>query len=196
MGSRIECFWMEPTELASSELRRYQRIAYGEPGESLAYRCPGPLSYCNASIYLGDVPYPFDPQGLLGYGSDDVPHNDPHWPETCEFCHRVFPPDDMWQHNVSRYFQGAPDGKLYTTSTMPPGAMYDADWWNVPGPDGVTLTVVLPPQGGFDVWHPDSPSSNGTPWTRTGTIPKVTCTPSVLTPRYHGFLTDGWLIEC
>lgn len=34
------------------------------------------------------------------------------------------------------------------------------------------------------------------PWTRTGAIPKVTCSPSILTPRYHGFLRDGFLEEC
>lgn len=186
MSGRIECFWMEPAEAVRVSLRRYQGNA----------ACPLPWSYHNASIVIGDEPAPLDPQGMLGHGRDDHPHEDPRWPATC-LCGYAFKAGDEWQCNVDRLFKGPPDGRLYTTRDMPPGAMYDATWWNVPGPDGVTLTVVLPPNGGDDVWHPDSPSSNSnTPWTRTGEIPRVTCTPSILTPRYHGFLTDGWLIEC
>jgi len=194
MGSRIECFWLEPTEMARSDLRRYQRVEYGAaPPPS----CPqNYMKFHDTTVYIGDVAYPFGDQGLLGYGRDDVPHDDPRWPKVCDVCGTPFQEHDNWQHNVSRYFKGAPDGKLYTTRDMPPGSMYDATWWDEKGPDGISLAVVLPPKGGIDVWHPDSASISGGKWTRTGTIPKVTCTPSILTPSYHGFLTDGFLIEC
>jgi len=199
MGSRIECFWLEPVELARSSLRRYQRVL-----DYTAVTCPGnPMRHHDTSVYIGDVPYPYDPQGILGYGKDDVPHDDPRWPKTCHVCGYAFKDDDNWQHNVSQYFRDARNGKLYTTRNMPPGAMYDAKWWDHPGPDGISLAVVLPPEktdpeyGQSSVWHPDTPPHNGSaPWTRTGTIPKVTCTPSILTPDYHGFLIDGWLVEC
>jgi hypothetical protein len=189
--SVVECFWMEPTELGRSELRRYQNYTTEPPS------CPeNPMRHHDTSVYLEDIAYPFGDQGLLGYGRDDVAHDDPRWPRVCGTCGVAFRDEDHWQHNVERYFKGAPDGKLYTTRTMPPGAMYDATWWGVKGPDGITLAVVLPPDGGYNVWHPDSPSSSGGVWTRTGTIPRVTCTPSILTPSYHGFLTDGKLVSC
>lgn len=190
MSSRIECFWLEPIELAGSSLRRYERKL---SSESTCVK----FSYHNASVDIDDVPFPTDPRGILGYGADDFPHDDPRWPKKCDSCDYVFKDTDYWQHNVSQYFMDARNGRRYTTRNMPPGAMYDAKWWDTPGPDGISLAVVLPPEGGSDVWHPDSPPvSGGSPWTRTGVIPKVTCTPSILTPRYHGFLTNGWLIEC
>jgi hypothetical protein len=74
--------------------------------------------------------------------------------------------------------------------------MYDAHWWPVKGPDGIALAVILPPGGHTETWHPDTGAKDGPPWTRTGTIPRVTCTPSILTNKYHGFLTDGFLVEC
>jgi len=185
---RVECFWLEPTEQARSELRRYEKVDdYSKPPT-----CPqNQMRHHDTSIYTGDVPYPFDPKGTLGYGLDDIPHGDPSWPRVCHVCGYQFREEDHWQHNVSRLFKGAPDGRLYTTRNAPPGAMYDATWWNHPGPDGITLAIVLPPQGGDDIWMPDDGR-----WTRTGTIPKVTCSPSILTPRYHGWLRDGFLEEC
>lgn len=198
MGSRIKCFWMEPTEIGTSDLRRYERRSYDPMTPPT---CPSnPMRYHDATIVIGEVPYPFDPQGLVGYShSDDIPHDDLRWPTVCETCSTPFKEDDHWQHNVKRLFKGAPDGKLYTTRNMPPGAMWDADWWPEKGPDGITLAVALPPggNGDVDVWMPDGTcNKSSTPWTRTGTIPNVTCRPSILTPRYHGFLTDGWLEEC
>lgn len=192
MSSRIECFWMEPVELGRHDLRRYQRL-----DDYSAATCPeNRMRHHDTTVILGDETLPFDPQGLLGYGRDDVPHDDPRWPRACHVCGAPFLDEDYWQHNVIRFFKGAPDGKLYTTRDMPPGAMYDAEWWPRKGPDGITLAVVLPPHGGDDVWMPDTGPHGQSPWTRTGTIPKVTCSPSILTPRYHGWLRDGWLEEC
>jgi hypothetical protein len=189
MGSKIECFWLEPIELGASTLRRYEKCdSYGS--------CPqNRMRIHDTTVAIGEVPYPFGKERYTGYGADDVPHDHPQWPKVCETCGYVFKDTDVWQHNVHRLFKGAPDGKLYSTRNMPPGAMYDA-FWSVKGPDGIALAVVLPPDGGYDVWHPDANSSNGTPWTRTGTVPKVTCSPSVQTPRYHGHLRDGFLVEC
>jgi hypothetical protein len=191
--SEIQCFWIEPTEMARSELRRYERHSYDPmPPPS----CPqNSMRYHDTSVYIGDVPYLFTEDGRLGE-EGKLSHDDPRWPKACDVCGCLFRDEDYWQHNLLRLFRGAPDGKLYTVRNAPPGAMYDAYWWRVKGPDGIALAVCLPPNGGDDVWHPDSPSSSGGAWMRTGTIPNVTCTPSILTPRYHGFLTNGKLVSC
>jgi len=189
MSSRIECFWMEPTEMGRETLRLYA-------GES---KCPGPFGYHNARVVVADVEYPKDERGLFGQDLPELLHGDERWPQACAACGVPFAEVDgriVWQHHIDRLFAGAPDGKLYTSRDMPPGAMFDATWWDVKGPDGITLCVVLPPNGGDDNWMPDSPSTDGRPWTRTGTVPRVTCSPSILTPRYHGHLVDGWLVEC
>lgn len=194
MSSRIQCFWLEPLELGRSELRRYEDHPWDPmPPPS----CPqNGMRYHDTTVYLGDIEFPTGTDGLVGYGTDDVPHDDPRWPKVCDVCGTPFRDSDHWQHIVSRLYRGAPDGKLYTLRNAPPGAMYDATWWPTKGPDGIALAVCLPPGGGDDYWMPDSPSKQGSPWTRSGTIPRVTCTPSILTPRYHGFLTDGFLVEC
>lgn len=188
MGSRIECFWTEPTDMVLRSLRRYNG----------SRKCQGRLGYCNVELEIGTEVEPLDPRGYLGRGDDAVPHGDPRWPKHCPDCGRPFAEGDDWQHNVDRLFRGAPDGKLYPADKLPPGAMYDAKWWNHPGPDGITLTIMLPNSDGLvaDIWHPDTPSKDGRPWTRTGKIPRVTCTPSIQTSSYHGFLTDGYLVEC
>ena len=76
----------------------------------------------------------------------------------------------------------------------PVGSMWSADWYDgfyKPGPDGIWLIVKTP--GGN--WFVDGPSSNGSGWTREGTAPNVTVTPSILQSSYHGFLTGGKLIS-
>lgn len=172
---------MTPVERGIESLRRYV--------DSAKEKCPGPHGYHNADVLLGEVPYPND--SFMGWGRDDEPHDDPRWPLKCDGCPYVFKPEYHWQHNMCRLYQGAPDGKLYTNRDMPPGAMYDATWYSEKGPDGIALMVILPPEGGDDAWFVDD-----TRWHRTGTIPNITATPSILTPRYHGFLRNGVLEEC
>lgn len=48
---------------------------------------------------------------------------------------------------------------------------------------------VLCPGGGE--WCIDAKSNNGDGWRVTGEPPKITATPSILLPNYHGFLKDG-----
>jgi hypothetical protein len=89
----------------------------------------------------------------------------------------------------------------------PVGAMWDADWYEGSklkdgrlynrNPDGVTLVVRTP---GGD-WIVDGPSFANREevgsWSRFGTLPNVTATPSILIPgKYHGWLRDGQLVEC
>jgi len=89
----------------------------------------------------------------------------------------------------------------------PVGAMWDCDWLRGDkmrsglaydrNPDGIVLAVRTP---GGD-WVVDGPAftahvETGS-WSRTGTIPNVTATPSIHIPgKYHGWLRDGYLVEC
>lgn len=108
------------------------------------------------------------------------------------------------------------DGREFTLSDAPPGAMWDADWRKSAfpedvGPDGLSLIVVCP-----DGWHwcVDSEASNCTRkgdrthkcWVRHGDprtgdihVDKngATCAAgagSILTPKWHGFLHHGHLV--
>jgi hypothetical protein len=88
----------------------------------------------------------------------------------------------------------------------PPGAMWNAHWFREcrhesglyydRNPDGIVLCVRTP---GGD-WIVDGPSfrdkKESGSWTRTGTIPNVTVTPSILQPNYHGWLRNGQLVRC
>jgi hypothetical protein len=79
-----------------------------------------------------------------------------------------------------------------------PGAMYDATPWTPGtwrGPDGRCWAIVLPPAGRSDFWLIDGEASGGGRWTRTGTPPVISVTPSILTPNYHGFLQGGVLTD-
>jgi hypothetical protein len=129
---------------------------------------------------------------------DDVapPHEDPRWPILCDQCGVVFPDSAQWQVFQESIFRRADNGQDTTLRDAPPGAMYDAEWYPMKGPDGRCLCVCLPPEGGLDYWCIDDVAVGGGKWTREGVPPHVTARPSILTPRYHGFLTNGVLREC
>lgn len=123
--------------------------------------------------------------------------------------------------NGNHQLYSAPNGTVYhignspmfltesgeEIKAAPPGAMWDADWYEGSklkdgrpynrNPDGVTLCVRTP---GGD-WIVDGPSFScrvevGS-WSRSGTLPNVTATPSIHIPgKYHGWLRDGQLVEC
>jgi hypothetical protein len=88
-----------------------------------------------------------------------------------------------------------------TVQPAPVGAMWDCDWFagchESSGlkydrhPDGMVLCVRCPDGD----WLIDGPSQGGGRWERTGEAPNITVTPSILQPRYHGWLRDGYLVE-
>lgn len=190
MGSKIECFFLSPVDVAQESLRRYASKS----------DCTGErTSYHNASIIIGIQPYPTkDDDGCSG---DNFNHLDPRWPTHC-VCGYAFVEGDRWQHNLNRMFARSDGGPQTTIMLAPAGAMWHADWMGdrFRGPDGHCL-VVRTPAGDWTVDGTSSGDSKG--WTRTGAPPKVTAKPSIgvygpdgKTFAYHGWLTDGVLIEC
>lgn len=192
--SSHSCFWMEPTEEVEIHLRRYAG-GYGSNCCSMSG-----LGYHNKwlAVERGHVhSYP------TVYG-DVWPHNDPRWPTGCD-CGYLFQPTDHWQFCPVDLYRRPDTGQLLTQHSAPPGAMLDAAWradftgYRV-GADGILLDVKLP-DGTW--WCVDGPTTDehgvkGGGWQRTGVIPHVSATPSIVIgnrsrPSYHGFLTNGVL---
>ena len=200
--SKIKCFWLEPTAEAQISLRRYRGYTK-DTGP-----CPASgLKYHNAStIVVPRIPLPLDkPHGTGLLSHEDYPHDHPSWPKACP-CGYAFQESDSWQVNTQRLFvaRGTKeaaqyDGKLFIPSEAPLGAMWDADWYETKGPDGRCIVVKTP--GGE--WIVDYPCRDGKGWQRTGEPPELTARPSIGIGgepgrgwKYHGFLTDGYLVEC
>lgn len=185
----IKCFFLEPIKKAQVMLRRYS--SHKKDGSER--ECPGKYSYHNAMVTVGVI----DWDDECGLAANDRDHDDPLWPTHCD-CGYQFTEDDAWQHNRDVMYSRSDGGEPTTLCDAPVGAMWNAHWMpsNRTGPDGISL-VVKTPDGD---WQIDAPSwSNGKAgpgWTRTGTILEVTARPSILMPKYHGWLTNGVLIEC
>lgn len=184
----IRCFWTEPTGQEALELRRYA------PGST----CSCEFGRHDASVKVGSAPRSEAPIGGKGSFASDA-----RWPTHCS-CGYEFAETDEWQVFRAAIY-AASDGREWPIRELPPGAMYDATWYhgipNYIGPDGIALIVVLPDPGRSSsfAWHVDGQANNNPApqgWTRTGTVPNVTANPSILTPRYHGWLRDGVLVEC
>src|SRR5207302_3339659 len=134
-----------------------------------------------------------------------------------EGCTYRFADDDEWQVWTEALYRRPDTGEEWTMQRLPAGAMFDATWrhdtkgWV--GPDGMSLTVVLP-QGYQDsrsaMWCVDGPASGGGQlkfgaWSRTGdpkaNPPTVSATPSINAGtageagHYHGFLTKRTLTD-
>ncbi len=190
----IQCFWCTPLELAEESLRRYRGSG----------KCPGQYGYHNASVLIGEVPYPASDYN--GQGGPNFDRADPRWPEKCDYCDYVFEEKDEWQHNLERIYceatldgQLVPGGRRFGLRNAPWGAMWDARWHWEKGPDGRCIYVQTP----CGEWCIDSRCNKShKPWQRSGTPPRITARPSILiggsTPerQYHGWLTEGVLKEC
>lgn len=192
MGYR--CFLIAPTGTCHRWLRRYRLGAddvcpvRGEGG-------------CGAMVRIEDGPVVEhrDADGRLDHYTTaplDWPRDDPRWPVACAECGR--PLGDEFEHQL--FYERAyrlPDGGDCTLRDAPVGAIWRAEWheghWR--GADGRCYGVQLPPGGIGDQWIIEQPSVSGGGWTRTGEPPLFTCSPSILTPRYHGFLTAGVLTD-
>lgn len=177
MGKLTPVFFVESTNVRRVWFRRYRT--------RMTKSCVSGRGYCDARNPAPDY---------VGTGSvPDLSRDDARWPGRCEHCERPFDESDPKQTFTHRVYRAA-DGREWAIDELPPGAIYNADWYgkSMRGPDGRSLLVCLPPLGakGSDLWAIDGPSSSGGGWKRTGRPEDGTLavTPSILTPRYHGFL--------
>lgn len=181
----VTCFLIEATSREQQHLRRY---ADGPcPGN------PGPYSYHNAMThYVGDAPSIVSPEGYRS--APEAPDSsDPRWPTKCDKCDYHFKPEDNRQVFTLEWYMRPDTGERFLMRSLPPGAMYDSWWMSSKGPDGKCWTVILPDG---NEWMIDGPSASGGHWTRSGTAPRLTANPSILTPKYHGWLREGVLVPC
>lgn len=206
-------FWCEPTGEAEWSFRRWRSLDTDDPEahRHRAIRSIGrrPTRY-DESPRHGDRPRCYlasiDP---AGWASDDA-----RWPTHCE-CGEAFVAGDAWHVDQDEVYRAVHSGREWPRADLPIGAMFDACWqpasWR--NADGVALTVILPPGGVGDWWNIDGPASHREPdaanpgkertvlvphaWSRTGDFradpPTVSAQPSILTSRYHSFLTAGVL---
>lgn len=189
-----KCFMVEPTGEAKTWLRRYATESPCPAGSGKDY------DICQSMVEFARLPQPWDDESKhwVDLQEHAPPANDHRWPRVCNKCNRRF--DESIPYQVlSRQIYRAEDGREWTQDDLPPGAMFYSPWHELfgTGPDGKALAVVLPPDHGStranDIWHIDGGSSSGGGWTRSGTPPIISTNPSILTPSYHGYITDGKL---
>ncbi len=186
-------FVLEDMRSARYSLRRYA-------GEG---KCTGKMGYHNArSAAIADVPE--DPEKpYTGTRPPDVDHADPRWPARCE-CGYAFAETDTWQVFADGLYRNPETGAVLTWDEAPAGSVRDATWWPDKGADGHAWGIKL--ADGTE-WMTEGGAANcccrTAPqppehrcWSRTGTMPKITVSPSIATPRWHGWLRDGVLISC
>lgn len=178
--STHRCFLIEPTGREARFLRRY---ASGS-------QCSQGHRYHNATVRIDD--------GRVEENPEQPPHEDPRWPTHCP-CGYQFGVGDVWQLFQLSLYRG-PDGTDYTIHDSPPdgvlpappGAMWLMDWCPGPKKHPGPFLWCMTPDGSWCI-DGDSASHDGKGWARTGTPPVISVTPSILTNRYHGMLTDGVL---
>jgi hypothetical protein len=193
----IQCYMLEPTQRERLYLRRYT---------TGTYNCSLPHKYHNAMAFLREEPR----EGRFGKACttslSTADKADPNWPQTCDCGNYTFTDQDMWQHFYLHVYRRDDTGEEVTLDDAPPGAIWNAFWMLEGkglspgglycGPDGLCLVIKTP--GGE--WMIDGPASNGPRdkpgWTRTGTPPNLTATPSILCGDFHGWLRDGRIVAC
>ena len=189
MYSAVECFWVEPNGKALRTLRRFRR------GEDKCEQ--NPAGYHNAVVEIGefDVIWASGDDGARYVAAIDVADcADEGWPTHCA-CGYEFTLDDHWQCNQEPIFV-AEDGRRAWTSQAymrkpTPGAMFDTYWRpELRKEDGLAISVICPDGS---VWCIDDEATSGGFWTREGTPPNLTVSPSIQTPGYHGHLQNGVL---
>jgi hypothetical protein len=209
----VVCFLAEETAESALYLRRYSSEERGP--------CPLQSSYHNAHEYVRDVetrksagetvdetasryteelresgewadlPWPL--RCVCGYEFLDDPLRDALDGAVQETPNESADARQVWTERILR---NPATAERWPERSLPIGAIFRA-WWLEPthvGEDGVSLAVVLPPGGIQNWWLIDFPATDGTNWQRTGTPPRISTEPSVLTPRWHGWVRDGRLV--
>lgn len=198
----IKCVLYVPTGWIRRSLRRFTFSSSGYC--PAAAQTPYP-SGCDASAFLDDVES--DGSGIIR--NCDWDRQDRRWPTVCEACGSPLPSHAEWQVFCDWLYRDASNSSAdpVTLMKLPVGALWEQDFGH--GPDSIHMLerhrnaqphskphLFCRTPGG--VWDMDTKSSNGTGWRVIGTPPLITVKPSILHSRggWHGWLTDGVLIEC
>lgn len=175
--------------------RRWLRRYHSEDAE-ICPDMPGDFSYHQAMIQVDDGPEKLSVEGYVKeVPASEYPLED--FPTKCS-CGFEFTEKDRPQVLTRTIYKRVDTKETGELGDFPPGAMFRSKWREPRdvGPDGNSISVTLPPKGGeYSVWCIDGPSSSGGRWTRTGTPPNLTVSPSILTGSYHGFLQNGMLTD-
>lgn len=196
----IKCFLLEPN---GKEWRYFRRFSFSSGGS-----CP------NSEHQSGhDYQIPAPDGDLTNDWIDPNSYPQENFPTHCS-CGYEFTKDNTWQiFTIGQYISKDRPGELFSIRTPPAGAIWRATWYedikSMCGIDGKSYIVETP----AGPWHIDGTASNcDLPdvdhkcWCRHGEAPNftidkngVTCSAgagSILIRGYHGFLRDGYLIDC
>lgn len=192
------CFVVVETGMSAAWLRRFKWGSRNvNDSDNRCPEMPGDYSYHTVRVPIEPVPTIKTAEGFYAETRVADYKSDIRWPTHCA-CGYEFKDDDNWQvftHALLRRVDGVPGE--WPMNELPAGALLESPWlgegWV--GPDGKKLTAMCPPGGAMShLWHMDGPSSGGGRWTRQGGIDDISSlsvSPSILTPTYHGFLTNG-----
>lgn len=192
MKTSIPCRMLEHTGRTRYSLRRYN-------GDG---KCTLPRGYHDAqSEPVGETADDLS-KDYFGSNPPAIEATDARWPKACA-CGYAFTDSDKSQVFAHPLFKFVDTGEVVTLDAAPAGAMWDASWWPDKGADGKAWSVRLP--DGSD-WMTEGGAANCSCrksattadhrcWSRTGVAPRLTVSPSIATPRWHGWLKDGVLIQ-
>ncbi len=194
MGSMpYPCFMLAGTNRFRRSLRRFTW-----PRKDGGAGCLGREGH-NAVCKLDEVEERECEYNGFGRLSTDETRLDPRWPKKCAHCSYEFQADDEWQDNLDRVFTARGGAEYCLRDPMPAGAMYCADWIgeffraNTGSYRGPQVYLVLP--GGAE-WLVTGESKTGGGWQVDGTDPvRLTASPSIAAPGYHGWLRNGVLTD-
>jgi hypothetical protein len=132
------------------------------------------------------------------------------WPSVCERCGAPVPAQDsdVERYAIHKYLWDTPSGNLepgciFHATDLTPSRWnskgFSRQYWERCKRAGKILAplAVVCPNG--DRWYIDMPADNGATgadgltdgWTVEGEPPRITCSPSINTGTYHGWLRDG-----
>jgi hypothetical protein len=211
----IPLFLLTETAESRRSLRRFHMSEEGEPPCGDSGR-----SHHRAKVKIGRFPTVRGEGNTLGLVDPADYHGDPRWPTQCDHCDYRFSEDDHWQVDQDPIYQ-TEDGRQMSLSEAPPGALWEASWWErarVNGGTGPAWVVRLP--NGLD-FEPGMGATNCSRrgedhdcWCVHGEAPKLTINNDPVPGRttcpdgggsiwsakgsdkdWHGFVTDGELRE-
>lgn len=190
MAGPVKCVWYDRAPKIKRELRRYAN------DRDCPVHMPGRCACCDVFVPYDIIEW-HEPIIAVQEGP---PRDDPRWPTECDRCGYKFLETDHWQVFTDAIYRNSETGQEFFMRELPVGAMYNSHWLpdHHKGPDGMALTVVLPDRTPWVIDGSAYDNGRAIPkaWTRTGTIPNISVTPSILTPRYHGWLKAGVLHPC